>query len=335
MKLIIPMAGRGTRLRPSTLTTPKPLLKVGGVPILKRLAAEFVRTSTISEVVFIVSPDFSPDENTAVRLMMQDLEMPCSFCEQLEAHGIAHALMCAESHLNGEILIAFGDMVIKNDIAFGLKDEGIAEAVIMVKRVPNPQHFGVVETDAQGIVKRFWEKPTEPISDMAICGVYYFNKGEVLADEIRNMILTKQRYRGEFQLTTALQNLCATGMKFHTTELVEWFDCGNKDALLEANAEVLRKGLSRIAPTARIINSSIIHPVFIGEDVVIEGSVIAAYSSIERGAKIVHSHLNSTIIGENAKIYDAQLCESVVGANATVRGRFSFLNISDYSEIEI
>ena len=192
MKLIIPMAGRGTRLRPTTLTTPKPLVKVAGKPIVQRIVEDFQAQIAVDEVVFIVG-NFGAEVESQLRFIAQHCGVKCQIVYQTEPLGIAHALLCAEQYLQGEVYIAFADTLFDTQ---NLYTGGAKEAVIWVKEVNNPQSFGIVETDHTGKITRFEEKPTNPKSKLAITGIYYFRNARSLVEECSHVVCTRQKQKG-------------------------------------------------------------------------------------------------------------------------------------------
>ena len=236
MKLIIPMAGMGKRMRPHSLTIPKPLIPVAGLSIVQRLAEEItnVSKSKIDEIAFIIG-DFGQETEDKLKQIAYNLNAKPVIYYQDEPLGTAHAVYCAAPSLNEKVIVAFADTLFKAD--FNLEEN--ADAVIWVNRVNNPENFGVVKLDSNNFITDFIEKPKTFITDLAIIGIYYFKDGENLKNELKYLIDNNISVKGEFQLTDALQNMKNKGIKFKTGDVNEWLDCGNKDATVNTNSRIL------------------------------------------------------------------------------------------------
>jgi len=237
MKIIVPMAGIGSRLRPHTLTIPKPLTKIAGKPIVQRLVEDIAKVvnKNIEEIIFIIGPTFP--KNTKVNLLKiaKTLGAKGSVKIQHEALGTAHAIYCAKEALNGPCVVAFADTLFKAD--FTLDNQ--ADGAIWVKQVDDPSAFGVIKLQ-NGIITDFVEKPKEFVSDLAIIGIYYFKEAALLRDEIKFLIDSNIKEHNEFQLTNALESLKQKGLKFVPGKVNAWMDCGNKAVTLETNSKVLQ-----------------------------------------------------------------------------------------------
>jgi glucose-1-phosphate thymidylyltransferase len=236
MRIIVPMAGRGSRLRPHTLTTPKPLLPVAGKPIVQRLVEDLARiyNGPVEEIVFIVG-NFGQETEQMLLDVATALGSRGRIAYQDEPLGTAHALACAGESLNDEIIIAFADTLFTANFTLDKAHDG----VIWVKQVSDPKAYGVVTVNADGVIDQLVEKPQEFVSDLAIIGIYYVKDGSALHREIRHLLDNDIKTKGEYQLTDALENLKAKGAKFTPGQVDEWMDCGNKDNLLETNSKVL------------------------------------------------------------------------------------------------
>jgi glucose-1-phosphate thymidylyltransferase len=332
MKIIIPMAGMGKRMRPHTLTIPKPLIPVGGKPIVYRLVEDIASLSDekIDEIAFIIG-DFGKEVEKNLIEIAESVGAKASIYYQKEALGTAHAILCAEPTLSGHIIVAFADTLFQADFKIDTSLDGI----IWTKRINDPASFGVVETDSEGIVKRFWEKPTEFVSDQAIIGIYYFNDGEYLKKQLRRLIDEDLKVKGEYQITDALDNMRKSGSVFKTADVIHWLDCGNKDATVLTNRMVLE--LNRHSPAiskeAKISNSIINEPCFIDRGVTIIDSVVGPYVSIGENSTIKDSVVKNTIILGNTKINGANLENSMIGNFSVVEGHPDSLNLGDFSEI--
>ncbi|MFU8811616.1 MAG: sugar phosphate nucleotidyltransferase, partial [Balneolaceae bacterium] len=296
MKLIIPMAGRGTRVRPHSHTTPKPLLPVAGTMIVERIVETFARTldRTIEEIVFILGPDFGREIREELQAMSARHNCKATFGVQDRALGTAHAVACAGDALNGEVIIVFADTIFDTNGKVSVED---ADSVIWLKEVEDPSRFGVAVHDGDTITD-FVEKPSEPISNLAIIGVYYFKRGEELMEEIQYLIDNNVTGHGdEYQLTDALDRLLKSGKTFKKATVDEWLDCGTLPAWLDTTGEILQKENHRFG---NYPDTTIHPPVFFGEGVTIEGSEIGPNVSVEAGTTIKHSTIKNSIIQKHA-----------------------------------
>lgn len=335
MKIIIPMAGRGSRLRPHTLTVPKPLIPIAGKPIVHRLAEDITRLSDekIDEIAFITG-DFGKEVEDKLIEIAEKLGAKGSVYHQDKPLGTAHAIYQAAKSIDGPVIVAFADTLFKADFKLDTDSDG----VVWVKSVEDPTAFGVVELNEKGFISRFHEKPKEFISDLAIIGIYYFKDGNKLKHEIADLLSSDDNKEGgEFQLTTVLENLKSQGLKFTTGKVDEWMDCGNKAVTVETNTKVLgfeRETLKKIPESARIENSLIIEPCFIGEDVVIENSKIGPYVSIGNGTEIRNSNINNSLIQEETMIDHGNLTNSMIGNKAEYFGVSRNISLGDYSILD-
>ncbi len=330
MKLIVPMAGRGTRLRPHTHVTPKPLLPVVGRTMVERIVETFAQAiGQFDEAVFILGPDFGDDVRQQLTAICDRFGIAASFAVQDRALGTAHAVAQAGEKLDGECLLVFADTLFVMDEAPDLN----ADAVIWVMEVDDPSRFGVVVKDDAQRITDFVEKPDTPISNEAIVGIYYVRDGALLAKEIRYLMDNKVTGKGdEYQLTDALDRMLKDGAVFKTAKVTEWLDCGTIPALKDTTRLVLDKdGENRKEGTVE--NSQIIEPVFIGEGAVVRDSVVGPYAAIHGGAEIVESAVRNTIVFEDARIEGSALDGSLVGQSADVRGFAGTLNIGDHATV--
>ena len=331
MKIIIPMAGRGSRLRPHTLTVPKPLIAVAGKPIVQRLVEDLAQSfnGKIEEVAFITG-EFGEDVERQLIAVANSIGAKGIIYKQDMPLGIAHAIGCAGPSLEGNIIVAFADTLFRANFHFNPKEDGI----VWTQKVEDPSAFGVVKLDQNNIITDFVEKPQNFVSNLAIVGIYYFNKGERLREEIEYLIKNDIKLKGEFQLTSVLENMKNNDTKFRTATIDEWIDCGNKEAVVNANKRMLeiKKTESMVAASAKTRNSVIIQPCFIADGVNIQDSVVGPYVSIGRNTTIEGSVVDNTVIGEETTIIDSILSNSMVGNYVEYIGRKSELSISDYSK---
>ena len=252
---------------------------------------------------------------------------------QDEPLGTAHAIKCAENSMQGDVVVAFADTLFRADFDLDKNSDG----VIWVKKVEDPSAFGVVKLDDYGFITDFVEKPKEFVSDLAIIGIYYFKSAEKLMDEINYIMSNNIMEGGEFQLTTALENLRQKGAKFSLGKVDDWMDCGNKNATVETNGKILgyeKEEFSKYPSSARIENSLIIPPCFIGENVVITNSKIGPFVSLGNGTTVVDSNINNSLIQENTMIDHGNLSNSMIGSNAQYFGVSREISLGDYSVLD-
>lgn len=333
MKIIIPMAGRGTRLRPHTLTVPKPLIQVAGKPMVHRIVEDIVKVcdTKVDEIAYVIGADFGEAIEKQLVEIAEKLGAKGIIQYQNEKLGTAHAILCAKESLKGNVVVAFADTLFKADFKLNPENEGI----IWVQNVENPEAFGVVKRNEKGEIIAFVEKPKEFISNAAIIGIYYFKDGEYLRSELQYLIDNDIKDKvGEYQLTAALENMRAKGTKFVTDTVTEWLDCGNKDATIYTNQRYLSfiENEKLIADSAVIHNSVIIPPVFIGENVKISNAVIGAFVSLGDDSVVENSIIHNSIIQQNAVIKDANIKNSMIGNYAVCEGNAQNLNLGDYSQ---
>ena len=332
MKIIIPMAGRGTRLRPHTLTVPKPLVKVAGKSIVRRLVEDLAAAygGPIEEVAFIIGADFGDQVEKDLTELAESLGAKGSIYYQTEKLGTAHAILCAKESLTGPMMVAFADTLFKSNFDLDVNQD----AVIWVQKIEDPSAYGVVTLDSEGYATEFVEKPTTFVSDLAIVGIYYFKNGDMLRDELQYLIDNDIKEKGEFQITNALENLKAKGQKFRTQEIDEWLDCGNKNAVVYANERVLeiKEGAAVVADSVTTENATIIPPCYIGENVVIKNSVVGPYVSIGENTTIEDSVITKTIVQHNSKIANIVTQNSMLGSHTEYVGKKAELSLSDYSK---
>ncbi|SFZ91401.1 glucose-1-phosphate thymidylyltransferase [Chryseobacterium limigenitum] len=328
------MAGRGSRLRPHTLTVPKPLIPIAGKPIVQRLVEDIAKVAgeEIEEVAFIIG-DFGPEIEKSLIQIAEKLGAKGSIYYQNDPLGTAHAIKCAEASMQGDVVIAFADTLFRADFVLDKNSDG----VIWVKSVEDPSAFGVVKLDNYGFITDFVEKPTTFVSDLAIIGIYYFNSAEKLMSEINYIMDNDIKNGGEYQLTTALENLRAKGAKFSLGKVNDWMDCGNKNATVETNSKILAyeiEEMSNYPASAVIENSLIIQPCFIGENVKISNSKIGPGVSLGNNTIIVNSNIENSLIQENTRINHGNLSNSMIGNSAQYFGVSREISLGDYSVLD-
>lgn len=334
MRIIVPMAGMGKRMRPHTLTVPKPLIKVAGKPIVQRLVEELAAlcTEPIDEVAYIVG-HFGDAVEAELIAIAERLGAKGSIHYQDEALGTAHAILCAKTALKGKVIVAFADTLFKAQ----LKLDDSVDGVLWVKQLPNPEQFGVVQLNDSGHIINFIEKPKTFVSDLAMIGIYYFKDGAVLADELQYLIDHNIIKGNEYQLPDALKNMTEKGMKFVPGAVDDWMDCGNKNATVETNARILSyhaNDKNLVAGNVKNENSIIIEPCYIGENVTLRNCIVGPHAAIGAGSIITNSIVSNSIVQENSAISNANITNSMLGQSTEVAGTPLDLSISDYSTIK-
>jgi len=320
---VIPAAGVGTRLRPHTHTRPKVLLHVAGKPILGHILDDLVALG-IRHAVIIVGYMGELVREFVARAY-PDLKV--DFVEQEERLGLGHAVSLAEPFVgDGPVLIILGDTVFESDLRKVLE---AGTSAIGVKAVEDPRRFGIVERDANGRITRLVEKPEQPTSNLAITGIYFFQRGAPLFAALREIQRKNIRTKGEFQLTDAMQIMVAGGEPLGTFPVEGWYDCGKTETLLETNRILLEK-----RPPAPAIPGSVTHgPVFVAKGASVENCILGPHVSVAAGARLKNAVLRDSIVNENATVEEVLLEGSVVGENAVVTGGFRRVNVGDSSEV--
>jgi glucose-1-phosphate thymidylyltransferase len=331
MNLIIPMAGKGKRLRPHTLTTPKPLIPIAGKPIVQRLVEDIAKVTPekIEKIGFVIG-DFDDEIKEQLIGIANEVGAEAKFYIQEVAEGTAHAISCANEILEGKVTVAFSDTLFQADFELNPENDGI----IWTSRIDDPSAFGVVKTNSDGIITDFIEKPVKFVSDQAIIGIYYFKNGEKLRDEINYLIDNNIRGGGEFQLTMALESLKEKGTKFTIGTVDEWLDCGNKAITVASNSKYLGflNGQNLVAASAQLTNCEIIEPVYIGEGSVLVNSKIGPYVSIGKDCNIKNATISESLIQNNSNLEDISFVNSMIGNFVNVKGNPNSVSLGDYSE---
>lgn len=337
MKIIVPMAGVGSRLRPHTLTTPKPLTVIAGKSIVQRLVEDIanVVNQKIDEIAFIIGPatkGFPSNTEEKLIAIANKLGAKGSVYVQEDALGTAHAIYCAKESLSGPCVVAFADTLFTADFTLNADADG----AIWVKQVDDPTAFGVVKL-SDGYITDFVEKPKEFVSDLAIIGIYYFKDGDKLRSEIKYLIDNDIRPSGEFQLTEVLETLKQQGSKFLPGKVDIWMDCGKKDPTVATNKQILQleqeKGNNLVSADVVLENSEIIQPCFIGENVVLKNTKVGPYVSIGKNSIVEDSTIVNSLIQTHVHISNAKLDNAMIGNHAKYNGEFTSVSIGDYTEL--
>jgi glucose-1-phosphate thymidylyltransferase len=333
MNIIIPMAGLGKRLRPHTLTVPKPLLPIAGKPIVHRLVEDIAKVcpEKISTIGFIIHPSFGKEVEESLKGIAKEVGAEGKIYYQEQAKGISHALLFAKELFTGKVIVAFADTLFKAEFKLDTSKDGI----IWVQRVEDPSQFGVVKVNESGEIVDLVEKPSTFVSDMAIIGIYFFKDGEALAREMQYLIDNDIKDKGEYQFTSALQGLKKKGAKLMPGEVKEWLDCGNKDVTVQTNQRYLEfiKDRPLVSDKAKLVNSVIIPPCFVADGVIIENSVVGPYVSVGENTRITDSRIKNTIIQKDTRVVKAMLEDSMLGNFVIFEGSSLDLSLGDFNAI--
>lgn len=331
MKIIIPMAGRGTRLRPHTLTVPKPLIPIAGKAMVQRIVEDLTEgyNGQVEEIAFITG-DFGKEVESELIRIAGRFGAEGRIYHQLQPLGVAHAILCAADSLHGNVFIAFSDTLFKADFQFDPAEEG----VIWVKKVEDPAAFGVVKTNEQQIITDFVEKSPVFVSDLAIVGLYYVREGEYLRRQIQELIDGNVKDKGEFQITSVLENMKREGYRFRAAAIEEWLDCGNKQNIIDTNRRMLQIKAANEElrdPTALIENSVIVEPCYIGPHARVSNSVIGPFVSVGNHSSIENSIIKNSVIQHSTVVQNAMFSDSMVGSHVEYTGKTSNISIGDYT----
>lgn len=330
------MAGRGSRLRPHTLTIPKPLIPIAGKPIVHRLVEDIagVINQDIEEIAFIIHKDFGVQVEKDLIAIAEKLGAKGTIYYQDQPLGTAHAIMSAKESMTGPIVVAYADTLFRADFTL----DTTADSVIWVKQVDDPSAFGVVQLNDKNEIIDFVEKPSEFVSDLAIIGIYYFKSGEVLREELQYLLDNNVIKGGEYQLTDGLENMKQKGMKFVPGKVDEWMDCGNKNVTVETNSRLLgflhKDGENMVSSSATLQNSTIIPPCYIGENVILTNATVGPNVSLGRNSKVTDSTIKNSLVQTHATIKNANLDNAMIGNHAVFNGAFTSISIGDYSVLE-
>lgn len=332
MNIIIPMAGMGKRMRPHTLTTAKPLLPIAGKPIVQRLVEDIIATSNekVEEIAFIINPKFGKAVEEHLVSVAKDLGAVGRICYQEEALGTAHAILCAKECLKGNVFIAFADTLFKADFSIDTSKD----AIVWTQKVEDPSAFGVVKLNDKEEIEAFVEKPKDFVSDLAIIGVYYYKDGENLRKELQRLIDEDIKLKGEYQITDAMDHMLKNGLKFYTDQVEEWLDCGNKNVTVYTNQRILeiKNGKEQlVADSAKVENSVIIEPCFLGENVVVKNSVVGPHVSLEAGVVVEDSRIENSIVQSDSVVKNARFENTMLGKSVNYVEKPKELSLGDFS----
>lgn len=327
MKVIIPLAGKGTRLRPHTHLTPKPLLQVAGQPVMSYILDE-LKNFDIEEVIFITG-HLKEQVETYVRAKYP--EFKSRFIEQEVQNGTATAVQLAEPYVKEDVLIIYVDTLFDADLSVIKNLLMDVDGAIWVKEVEDYRRFGVAVTDERGLIKKFVEKPKEPVSKLAAIGVYYVKEAKVLFAAIEKLINKNHKPLGEFYLTDAFQYMIDNGAKIKTIAVEGWYDCGQIETLIATNKHLLSTG--RAKKPAQKPGVVIHEPVYIADGVILENVELGPNVTVSHGSTIKSSVIKDSIIGERTTVESAKLHNSLIGNDAIIQGIEGSLSVTDHSEI--
>lgn len=325
MQAILPLAGKGTRLRPLTHTRPKPLLRVGNRTVLDRVLDQLGEAG-VNEIIGITGHLAGSIEE---HLAIEHPDLRFTGVEQVEQLGTADAIRLAEPYVDGPVLIVFVDTLFDADLSL-IARRPDADGIIWAKEVEDYQRFGVIVRDDEGYMERIVEKPTEPISRLANIGVYYIRDHERMFDGIRHVMAQPPKL-GEYFLTDAFQYMIDRGSRILTAEVREWWDCGKPDTLLDTNARVLAAGEATSLPKGADAESK--GDVCVGEDVTLENTVLGPNVSIGRGSTIRRSRLRDCIVGEDTVLEDCELHDSLLGDDVEAAGLRGTAYLGDHTVV--
>lgn len=323
MKVIIPLAGKGTRLRPHTFSKPKPLLRVAGKAVLGHIIDK-LKPLDVEEIIFITGDMQEKIEE----YVSSNYKYKARYIKQDKLLGDGYAINLAKEYVKDDVLIIFVDTIFETDLS---KIESVkSDGAVWVKEVDDPRRFGVVVLK-NDYIKKIVEKPDEPISNLALIGLYYVKNSSLMFHCLDEIIKCNLKSKGEFRLADALGLMIKNGAKLNALEVDKWLDCGKPETLLSTNRNLLKNGFNKEIKTT---NSVVIGPVYIEDKVKIENSIIGPYASIASGCVIKNSIVKDSIVGENAVIENAALNKSLVGDSALIKDTFRKVNVGDNSEID-
>lgn len=328
MHVVIPVAGRGTRLRPHTHTKPKPLVTVAGKPVLGHVL-DTLGALHPEEIIFIVGYLGEQIET----YVTENYDFHATYVEQKELKGQAHAIALTREYVDGPVLIIFVDTIANADLEM-LPDLS-ADGAVFVKEVDNPERFGVVSLDDAGYITRFVEKPDRPVSNLAVIGLYYLQDSHLMFECIDELIERDIQTKGEYYIADALQLMVDRGSRFVAPTVDIWEDCGTPEAIIQANRYLLEQISQDPADHGfEADNVVTIDPVDVHPSAHIRNSVIGPYASIAAGCRIEDAIIRDSIIDEGSVIIDTMLDQSLIGKEAYVKGRYRQLNVGDSASVD-
>ncbi len=333
MNIIIPMAGLGKRMRPHTLSTPKPLTPIAGKPMVQRIVEDIIAgaNESVAEIVFVINPAFGKEVESLLLQVATSLGANGRIAYQEKPLGTAHAILAAGDSLQGPVFIAFADTLFKASF----KIDPAKDAIIWTQKVEDPSAFGVVKLRPDESIEAFVEKPAQFVSDLAIIGMYYFKDGQRLRHEMQRLLDENIQDKGEYQLTDAMHHMLQDGVKFYTDQVEEWLDCGNFTATVYTTGRIMAikqaAGEKMQSASAVLENSVIIPPCYIGEQVQVINSVVGPNVALEAGCRVENARVSDSIIGENTVVKNTVIATSLLGKHVTYTEAPGVLSLGDFS----
>lgn len=333
LKIIIPMAGWGTRMRPQTWSKPKPLIGVAGKPSLDHLMDMFqtIPDPENAEYIFVIGPYLG--EQIPIYIKKQYPNIKAHYVMQEEMKGQSHALWLARHLLSGPTIMVFSDTLLDTDFSFLATEE--SDGVAWVKAVPDPRRFGVAEVDQNGNILRMVEKPQSKENNLALVGCYYFKRGEDLVLAINEQIKRDIQLKGEYFLVDAINLMIDHGAKMRTNSVEVWLDTGTIEATLETNKYMLDHGRDNSQEAAQREGVTIMPPVYIHPTAKVVASVIGPHASVSSDCEVSNCIIRNSILDDGAEVTDSVLDGSFIGRQAKVEGRPRTINIGDNSSVQI
>ena len=325
MKVIIPLAGKGTRLRPHTHLVPKPMLKIAGKPVMAYILEDLERLGGVEQVIYVTGHLKEKVEEYA----RTQFSLPSVFVEQVVQDGTAGAVKLAQPYVDQDVLINFVDTIFETDLSIIKTTD--ADGIIWVKEVEDYQRFGVVVTDKDGNMTKIVEKPSTPISKRANIGLYYVKNWKLLYEGI-DYVLKQPKNKGEWYLTDAFQYMIDKGAKLKVVDVEGWYDAGKLDTLLETNKIVLEKGAAR-RPKNVEASVTIHDPVYVEDDVTLSNATIGPNVTLGKGSRVEGSTLTDTIVGSRCTIKRSTLHNSLIGDDVVLEGLRGEVTLSDHAEV--
>ena len=329
------MAGKGTRLRPFTLTCPKPLLKIIDKPIVEHLIDQITSrlTTQIDEIIYILGDEayFNSDVVSSLTLIAKKYNAKTKVYRQLDQLGTGHAIMCAEESLHGPSIVAYADTMIQGQISI----EPDVDGIIWVKKVEDPSSYGVVSLDEKNNIIDLIEKPQKYVSDLAVVGIYYFKDISIIRDELKIHLNDKLNPGKEYLLNYGIERMIEKKRVFKSQEIETWMDCGTPKLLIESAKKIMSSKIILEENNSFIKsgNVKITQPVFVGKNVKIKDSEIGPFVSIGDDTDISNSNIESTLIYKSVKVSNADIKNSILGQYSVYDGSNKEIFLGDYSQI--
>jgi len=332
VKVVIPMAGFGTRLRPHTWSRPKQLISLAGKSVLSHILDMFETLPDPDNVEFIFIVGYLGDK-IAEYMRAYHPEYKVNYVLQEEMKGQSHAIYLAKEYLNGPMLMVFADTLIETNLSF--LDKTDSDVIAWVKPVPDPRRFGVTEVDENGFVKRLIEKPKEMYNNLAVVGFYYFKESANLIAAIEEQIAKGMKLKGEYFLVDAVNIMLQNGTRMTTQRVDVWLDAGTADAVLETNRYLLSHGHDNTTEVNHRTDVTVIPPVFVHPSADVRSSVIGPFASIGANCVVDNSIIRDSILEDESRTTAIVLDRSLIGQNACVQGHLRSFNVGDNSEISL